>query len=318
MAGAAPAANRQASRSVTATGRSTVKPPPLSADQVSSRTVAGKTTQTTSHLVRDSHGRTRVESGALVTISDPASRTTIRMNTGTHAFLTSTAQPADRPAPSTAGSQTLATPPASLGSARIEGVAAEGRAYTVTVPTKNGKAIQKDVTIWLAAEVQLPVQTRIVDRASGDENTLTYTNIRAGTEPAADLFAVPAGFRQVDSAAALMQPAEATSCPLEHAPDPLVLNSFDFFLDSGTVNAVTDPQRGCVFVADGAAFEYPLSGFPTVPLGLPFDQWVAYDTGGGGLPFLPWVAFGDVAFVAANTTDATTKDSLVILTVWCC
>src|SRR5439155_26167939 len=35
MAGAAPAANRQATRSVTATGRSTVKPPPLSADQVS-------------------------------------------------------------------------------------------------------------------------------------------------------------------------------------------------------------------------------------------------------------------------------------------
>ena len=105
---------------------------------------------------------------------------------------------------------------------------------------------------------------------------------------------------------------------MSNAPDPLVLNSFDFFLDSGTVNAVTDPQRGCVFVADGAAFEYPLSGFPTVPLGLPFDQWVAYDTGGGGLPFLPWVAFGDVAFVAANTTDATTKDSLVILTVWCC
>jgi hypothetical protein len=166
--------------------------------------------------------------------------------------------------------------------------------------------------------VQLPVQTRIVDRASGEETTLAYTDIRAGTEPAADLFAVPAGFRQVDSAAALMQPAEDTSCPLENAPDPLILNSYDIFLDGGAVNAVTDPQRGCLFVADGGAFEYPLDGFPTTPIGLPFDQWFAYDTGGGGLPFLPWVAFGDIAFVAANTTDATTKDSLVILTVWCC
>ena len=119
-----------------------------------------------------------------------------------------------------------------------------------------------------------------------------------------------------DPRVAARGPARAGGLPV--LVDPLVLNSFDFFLDSGAVNAVTDPQRGCVFVADGGAFEYPLAGFPTVPVGLPFDQWVAYDTGGGGLPFLPWVAFGDIAFVAANATDTTTKDSLVILTVWCC
>jgi hypothetical protein len=124
---------------------------------------------------------------------------------------------------------------------------------------------------------------------------------------------VPAGYREVG--AGPTRSVAAQPCPLTNAPDPLVLSSFGFSLGGGYVTAVTDPAIPCIFVADGAFFEYPLTGFPTTPLGLPFDQWFAFDTG-GLLPFVPYVAFGDVAFVAANATDTTTKDSLVVLTVF--
>jgi hypothetical protein len=295
-------------------GRATAKGTgivPLSADQQVSRSAAnGGQQQATSHLYRDSKGRVRVESGSSVTISDPTTGTTIRLDTANRTFQRSTRpQPAARPS-AASRNQTLASPPRPLGTAQVQGVAAQGRAYTVTTPALKGRPAQsREVTIWLSTDVQLPVRTRVVD-ATGSY-TQAYTNIGAGVEPAAQLFAVPPGYREAAAApAATLQDA----CPLYNT-DPVFLESFGPFLGANLVSAVTNPDAGCVFIADGAAFEPPLTGFPTTQLGTPFDQWYVFDDG-GPLPFLPFVAFGDVAFAAANQTDLTVKDSLVVLTIF--
>jgi hypothetical protein len=275
---------------------------PLTADQITQSAA----TVSTAKFYRDSKGRTRVESGSTVTITDPATQATIRLDTGSGTFQRQARKPSVRPA-TVQQNQDLAGPSRPLGTADVNGVRAEGRAYTVT--TKSGA---REVTIWLATGLQLAVQTSV-----GTSYKQSYTNIRTGAEPSADLFTVPAGYKE-----AVKQPAPSRaginqSCPVSYV-DPLVLNSYDFFLGSGYVFAVTDPGIGCFFAADGAIFEYPLSGFPTFPLGYPYDEWFTYDNGGGGLPFLPWVAFGDVAWLAFNGSDTTTVDSLIILTVWCC
>jgi len=298
---------------------------PVSADVQISRFAAGlsgvrQRSQETSRYYRDSQGRTREESGSTVTIKDPTTHTTLRLDTQAQTFQRSTAAPAPSQAdlrqPAAAQSKQITSGRRSLGTAQISGVPAQGQTFTVTSPSiKGGPVHLRNVTTWMSTQVQLTVQTRVTD-STGYEYSQTYTNIRAGTEPAAALFQVPAGYTDAASATTTRSGVEA-ACPLFNEPDPLILNSFDWvFLGAGLVNATTDAQVGCLFVADGAAFEYPLWGGPTVPLGLPFDQWVAFDTGGGGLPFLPWPAAGDIAFLAFNGTDSTTKDSLVILTVW--
>lgn len=292
---------------------------PLTADLEISRSTGKSTT----HVYRDSQGRTRQDTGSSVTITDPGTRTTVYLDVADRTFRRVTSNPtAGAPAPgsdmaSASGSRPLSSAPRALGTTQMQGVRVEGQAYTVTIPAyKTRPALHKEVTIWLSTDVQLPVQTKVVD-SSGQQYTQTYTNIRAGVEPAASLFTVPAGYRPADAPRAATQATTSdTSCPLLNEPDPLVLESFGPALGSGVINATTDPQRGCIFFADSWVFEYPLEGFRTVPLGLPFDQWFVYDNG-GLLPFVPYVAFGDIAFLATNfTEDATVKDSFIILTVF--
>lgn len=303
-------------------GRSTGKaashqPAPLSADVQVSRGAQ----LTTDRFYRDSSGRTRYESGSTVTISDPRTATTVRLDTASRTYqLTSRdvsrTQTVQRP-DGTVKSGQISSAPRALGTAQVQGVRAEGRTYTVTTPARAGSpAKTRTVTMWLSTDVQLALKLDITDSAGRTEYAENYTNLKVGVEPAAELFGIPAGYR--DAARASTQSSIQAPCPLGNAPDPLVLNSYSWYWDGGYVTAQTDIMQGCVFVADGAIFEYPLWGGPTMALGLPQDQWVAFDTGGGGLPFLPWVAFGDIAFMASNFTDTTTKDSLVVLTVWCC
>ncbi|HYQ70089.1 hypothetical protein [Actinophytocola sp.] len=296
---------------------------PLSADlRISSTTVdaAGQrqTEQESQHLYRDAKGRTRTEVGGTVTIYDPTARTTVVLDLASHTFQRSTgkkpsADAADRNA---TGDQKITSTPRSLGTATVSGVAAQGRQYTVTLPAQRDLPVRtKDVTLWLSTDVQLPVRTTVVDE-SGATNTQTYTNIKAGVAPAASLFTVPAGYREARPGAATGHGVLA-NCPLQN-DDPVFLTSFDLvYLDARYVNATTDPFAGCAFVADAGAFQYPLNGFPTTDLLLPYDQWLVYDNG-GLLPYLPYVAFGDIVFVAANPfePDTTTKDSFITLTIF--
>jgi hypothetical protein len=105
-----------------------------------------------------SHGRTRTEAGSTVTISDPAGQTTLVLDVAARTFKRLTHDQAGT-APSggsaqrdVAPNQKLASPPRMLGKARIQGVLAEGREYTVTLPA-HGKLLparQKQVTLWLS------------------------------------------------------------------------------------------------------------------------------------------------------------------------
>jgi outer membrane lipoprotein-sorting protein len=296
---------------------------PLSADLKITRTVDGQTEHEAQHMYRDNQGRTRTEAGTQVTISDPAGKTTLVLDTATHTYQRQEQQeqPAADAKSRTKDNQKLASPPKSLGKAEISGVQVEGRHYTVNLPA-HGKLVPartKEVTLWLSVDLQLPVQTKVVDER-GKVDTTTYTNIKSNAAMPAGIFTVPAGYRAAASAAA--NGVQAT-CPLNN-DDPVFLTSFgSVFVDSKNVNASTDFGQGCIFVADGAVFEYPLTGFPTVNLFQPFDQWFVFDcelfgVGACPLPFLPYVAFGDIVWVAATAAgpDTTTKDSLITLTVF--
>jgi hypothetical protein len=295
---------------------------PVSADLRITRTTAdGATDQETQHLYRDSVGRTRTETGSTVTIYDPTTATTLVLDSATRSFQRTTraksAPAGDSAKRNAADDQKTTSEPRSLGTATVSGVPAEGRQYTVTLPAVRDLPVRtKDVTLWLSTKVQLPVRTTVVED-SGAVNTQTYTNIKAGAEPAAELFAAPAGYREVKPGAAKGNGLLA-NCPLQN-DDPVFLTSFDLaYLDARYVNAITDPGAGCVFVFDQLVLlDYPLNAFPTTDLLLPFDQWLVYDNG-GFLPYLPYVAFADIVFVAGNPVepDTTTKDSFITLTVF--
>jgi len=298
---------------------------PVIADEEISHTVVtdagASTTQVKNRFYRDSHGRTRTESGSVVTITDPASTTTIRLDTK-HRLVqhTTGAAPATTTgkAPTTGGPQVtskqqrLSSPMKSLGTTRMQGVRVTGSQYTVTAPGAKGAAGTKQVTSWVSNDIRLAVQTKVVD-TTGAGYTRSYTNIKAGTEPSADLFTVPAGYTEASDAAATL---DSTPCPLDISPDPMILESFGFSLGSRTLTATTDFANAACLIVGGAVYlEYPLSFVQLTPLPLPYLQLQVYDNG-GLLPYVPYVAFGDIAIVAASATDTTTKDSLIILYVY--
>lgn len=84
----------------------------------------------------------------------------------------------------------------SLGTRTIEGVACEGTRTTFEIPVGqigNSKPIQVVTEKWFSPELQAVVMSRHTDPLAG-EHVFKLVNIRRA-EPAADLFAVPAGFK---------------------------------------------------------------------------------------------------------------------------
>ena len=111
------------------------------------------------------------------------------------------------------------------------------------------------------------------------------------------------------------RPSCPPRCNVTVNPDPLILVSFGFFiLDSGTMRAETGPFP-CVFIADQAILQDPISAFPTTPLLLPVDEWFVFDNG-ALIPFSPYTAVGTIGFLAFNGQDFTAKDGAIFLTVF--
>lgn len=84
----------------------------------------------------------------------------------------------------------------SLGTKTIEGVSVEGTRLTYELPAGqigNDKPIQIVTENWYSPELQVIVMSRHLDPLSG-EHIFRLANIKR-TEPAASLFAVPAGFK---------------------------------------------------------------------------------------------------------------------------
>ncbi|GIH02165.1 hypothetical protein Rhe02_02320 [Rhizocola hellebori] len=93
----------------------------------------------TQRFYRDSRGRTRTESGTVVTISDPATGT-ITLDTKAGTFTEQARQPqaagprTAQPKQSGTADRRLSSPPRKLGEAVVEGVPTQGSAYTLTIP----------------------------------------------------------------------------------------------------------------------------------------------------------------------------------------
>lgn len=84
----------------------------------------------------------------------------------------------------------------SLGTKTIEGVQVEGTRTTFEIPAGqlgNDKPIQVVSEKWFSPELQMIVYSRHLDPVAG-EHVFKLVNIKR-TEPSADLFAVPSGFR---------------------------------------------------------------------------------------------------------------------------
>jgi hypothetical protein len=84
----------------------------------------------------------------------------------------------------------------SLGKKAIEGIEAEGTKITFEIPAGdigNDKPIEVVTENWFSPELQMMVWSRHLDPLSG-EHIFRLTNIKR-SEPAAELFAVPPGFR---------------------------------------------------------------------------------------------------------------------------
>jgi hypothetical protein len=285
----------------------------LSADQITLSN--GKVS--TAKLYRDGLGRTRVENGSQVTITDPATQTTIKLDVSKGTFERTTA-PKTSPRKATVAQDNASPGPMrSLGTEEINGVRAEVREHTVNLPAMAGlPARTKQVTLWLAAEIQMTVKTRITD-GTGYLYEQSYANIRTGVALDAGLFAVPNGFRPAAAAPSSDGIGINADCPLDLWPDPVLLQSYGSFLGQGIVVATTNGAIGCFFAGDQGIFYHPLRGGPLTPLYLTSDQWVVWDNG-GLVPYLPYTTFGDIVFLAVNKDDQTVKDSLITLTVWCC
>lgn len=90
-----------------------------------------------------------------------------------------------------------------LGKQNIEGVEAEGTRSTVTIPAgKIGNELPIDIVSerWYSPELQVIVMTRHIDPRFG-ENSYKLTNINR-SEPARELFEVPAGYTVKETPAA--------------------------------------------------------------------------------------------------------------------
>lgn len=168
----------------------------------------------TSHIYRDSEGRTRREQSLAnlsrlapgadlpqaVFITDPVGGVTYALNLAKHTATKSAwSQPTpkggdpNRPrrAPDTSNLKTE-----SLGRQAIEGLQADGTRTTMTIPAGqigNEQPIQVVTETWIAAELQTVVLSKRTDPRQG-ETVFRLMNV-SRSEPAKTLFELPADFK---------------------------------------------------------------------------------------------------------------------------
>ena len=229
--------------------REGVKSAPFSADAIteSSHTLAdGNHIRQTvnSKVYRDSEGRTRREQAVnlnglapdanmqqMVFINDPVGGVSYSLNaqdrTGTKYVRNGDGRGAQRasqdasgrgPRPRAGGPDGrqarmggVAAKTESLGRQTIEGVQAEGRRITMTIPAGqagNELPIHIITESWYAADLQTAVLIRHSDPRNG-ETVTRLTNINRG-EPAHLLFEAPADYRIGESAAGMPRPRSGT------------------------------------------------------------------------------------------------------------
>jgi len=297
-------------------GSTTGKMVPLVGDYVVTKlNESGSPVTTTSRFYRDSEGRTRLDEGKLVTISDPVAAATIYLFPEERTYLRQSWDPAPGEQERTSSEGTLETTESSRGYKSIEGWLTEGRQYEIVIPAGsklgNKLPVAKQATIWFSRDLQIPVSIEIADPNNGPSSH-RYANIVADTEPHRALFQVPDGYEVQPTPT---EPVQVRRCNLRINPDPLILVSFrPFVRGSGMQVATTNVNRGCIIADRAAIWQPPLNLTLLTPLYLPSFA-VRWSDGGGYVPYDYWVVFGEIAFLATNGQDITIKDGLVVLTV---
>lgn len=184
---------------------------------------------------RDSEGRTRMEMGHIITITDPVARTRYVLDTEQHiahkmplppggprgrgpgeGFMPPPPPPppagANRQPPNGAPPNHLMPPPPprphgppperkDLGTRQIEGLTAHGWEMTRPLPPRPDDAsseVTETIQTWVSEELRLPLLTESVV-SDGHKHTRRFTEIQRNAAIDASLFAVPAGYEIIDA-----------------------------------------------------------------------------------------------------------------------
>ena len=157
---------------------------------------------------RDGAGRTRLEQGPFVTITDPTTK---------QIFLVDprgkVARRLTMPSHSDTGSRVDATtqlnlppglsPPTEmpLGIQVLEGYETVGTQFTTSIPAGsrlgNSQPLVRTLQLWRSAQLRLPLLMIVEDPLIG-KKTVRYKNIRVGSHLSDTLFQVPANYRIVE------------------------------------------------------------------------------------------------------------------------
>jgi predicted secreted protein len=191
-------------------------------DQMSQTLTDGNTIQhtTTGHMARDSQGRTYVQhtinGGPLAQngpttitfISDPVAGYSYVLDANTKVATRRALKTPPQGSEPSAGSVPKHAPPdaanrveSDLGTQNINGVNAQGKSITHTIPAGemgNAKPIVSTSETWYSPDLQIPVLAKHNDPRSG-QSTYALTNIRRG-DPPASLFQIPSDYTIKDAA----------------------------------------------------------------------------------------------------------------------
>jgi len=186
-------------------GQSTVVSLTATIDDVFTKYLANGnviTKRITGLFYRDSHGRTRIDRGDLVIIQDPTTQTNIVINMKTKlarrlVSSSSNAKPASAP---TILSIKKNSPYKDLGSRIMDGIAAKGIEYSLTVPSGavgNRDPIRQITEVWYSEHIALSLMTKASNPLDGD-HLQTYHDIVQGATVDPGLFKIPTDVRVED------------------------------------------------------------------------------------------------------------------------
>ena len=195
-------------------------------DQISQTLADGNTIQhvTTGHIARDSQGRTymqhTINGGPLAQngpttitfLSDPVAGYSYVLNPDTKTAARralkspsddrNSGEPHAAFGPRHGASNAANRVESDLGTQTINGVSAQGKSITHTIPAGevgNAKPIVSTGETWYSPDLQIPVLAKHNDPRSG-QSIYTLTNIRRG-DPPASLFQIPSDYTVTDAPA---------------------------------------------------------------------------------------------------------------------
>ncbi len=162
------------------------------------------------YYYRDSRGRTRVETGRFILLSDPEAGMHVVLDTeqkvarrigreGIHA-MRDKVQGVQIELNQFGGDQRPMTV-RSLGMRVIEGLRCEGKELTTVIPPNsmlgNRHPVKIRVSMWVSSEVRLPILV-LSDNPLSGRIVQRFKNIKRGDDPDPKLFQIPEGYKVVE------------------------------------------------------------------------------------------------------------------------